>query len=491
MTSVDNSDPELKKLYDKIRDDSNDTTWGCIRYTDKKGKKLAVRNEGKGTFQNFVAALPNDECLYAYIRVNITDEVGKRTKFLLISWAPDNSPFILRARMSVDKAAVKEIFQSFALEIYAANANELNFQEIINQLKKVGGNDNPAHANEKPLGKPTNTYGHAHKTTPTKNEIGKLEKSNSGLKLERNNSGKNESTSTTTTSTTTAVTTKSSKTEKVDKPAVSAILADKANQTKVKPSSAQKATGDIDTKNLNFVGVVLGEGSVSKVEKAELNGKFVSVKLVHKPSYVDDILQHKELAHSNLVKVIGSSTVGEDGEQNIVVLEHMEISLYQFISTKWVQLKDNGKLQVSIALDIAKGIEYLHERDILHYNLNSKKILLDSNLIAKVTDYGTKFKHLEQNLLNEDKQAFFAPEAYATKVITKESNVYGYGLILWEIFTGIEFIKFYENIASNEPPEKVPPGFENLILECTNDDPKARPNFPKIVKRLTTIQLNL
>jgi len=127
----------------------------------------------------------------------------------------------------------------------------------------------------------------------------------------------------------------------------------------------------------------------------------------------------------------------------------------------------------------------------LHYNLTSKKILLTNDFTAKVEDYGTKNKHLFEILQNETKLPWVAPEAYKNKVISKEANVYSFGVLMWEILTGIDMLHFYEVPSDNEPPEQCPVDYEVLMMECTHDDPAERPTFSTIIKKLEAIDKSL
>jgi len=94
-------------------------------------------------------------------------------------------------------------------------------------------------------------------------------------------------------------------------------------------------------------------------------------------------------------------------------------------------------------------------------------------------------------LQNEKKLAWVAPEVYNNKTISKEANVYSFGILMWEILTGIDMLHFYDNPSYNEPPEHCPADYEELITDCTDDEPTERPQFSSIVKRLEVIDKSL
>ncbi|KAI5058313.1 hypothetical protein GOP47_0026483 [Adiantum capillus-veneris] len=93
-----------------------------------------------------------------------------------------------------------------------------------------------------------------------------------------------------------------------------------------------------------------------------------------------------------------------------------------------------------IALDSAKGLEYLHEcvsPPVIHCDFKSNNILMDSNFIAKVSDFGLANKVgglVSTRVLGT--HGYVAPEYALTGHLTKKSDVYSYGVVLLELLTG-------------------------------------------------------
>ncbi|KAF6176041.1 hypothetical protein GIB67_000135, partial [Kingdonia uniflora] len=110
--------------------------------------------------------------------------------------------------------------------------------------------------------------------------------------------------------------------------------------------------------------------------------------------------------------------------------------------TSALELKWETRLK--IALEAAKGLEYLHERispPVIHRDFKSSNILLDDNFHAKVSDFGLAKigsdkagGHVSTRVLGT--QGYVAPEYALTGHLTTKSDVYSYGVVLLELLTG-------------------------------------------------------
>ena len=140
----------------------------------------------------------------------------------------------------------------------------------------------------------------------------------------------------------------------------------------------------------------IGEGSFGKVYKAERKGQTVAAKQLHKqlyfgdPSVEEKFLKECEtlrgLNHQNIVTMI-DVLVPEGDVPPVLITELLDCDLAQY-------LKKHGSIQlpkvVSIALDVAEGLRYLHDRPlpIAHRDLASKNVLLTADGTAKIADFG-------------------------------------------------------------------------------------------------------
>ncbi len=93
-----------------------------------------------------------------------------------------------------------------------------------------------------------------------------------------------------------------------------------------------------------------------------------------------------------------------------------------------------------IALDVARGLTYLHARRIAHFDLKSPNILLSSNHTAKIADMGmsrTLAKDVVTKSTTIGTLAWAAPELLINTRISSAVDVYSFGVVLWELVTGL------------------------------------------------------
>ncbi|XP_054275332.1 coactosin-like protein [Macrosteles quadrilineatus] len=125
----------IQKAYNEVRDDTSETNWLVLKYN---GERIVC--SGKGTsFERFKDEFGENDRAYGYIRVQMGDEMSKRQKFLLLTWVGEDVGVIKRAKMSTDKALVKNILSNFAVELQLENKSEFDINFFKDQLNKAGG----------------------------------------------------------------------------------------------------------------------------------------------------------------------------------------------------------------------------------------------------------------------------------------------------------------------------------------------------------------
>lgn len=150
------------------------------------------------------------------------------------------------------------------------------------------------------------------------------------------------------------------------------------------------------------------------------------------------------------------------------------------------------------AYDIARGMQYLHSREIAHRDLKSLNVLIDKDLHVKLCDFGFS-KHISDSSpmkCNIGTPHWMAPEILANETYTAIVDVYAYGIVLWEIstgktpYSGIEPKKIKELVLNQDIRPEITyylsPELTNLISVCWNRKPEARPSFDTIVKLFKT-----
>ncbi|XP_056282012.1 mitogen-activated protein kinase kinase kinase 9 isoform X2 [Pseudoliparis swirei] len=165
---------------------------------------------------------------------------------------------------------------------------------------------------------------------------------------------------------------------------------------------------------------------------------------------------------------------------------------------------------VDWAVQIARGILYLHSQaivPIIHRDLKSSNILILervemedlSNKTLKITDFGLAREwHRTTKMSAAGTYAWMAPEVIRSSTFSKGSDVWSFGVLLWELLTGevpfrgIDGLAVAYGVAMNKLalpiPSTCPEPFVRLMEECWSSDPHSRPHFTLILDQLTAIE---
>ncbi|XP_065282765.1 coactosin-like protein isoform X2 [Dermacentor albipictus] len=127
----------IRRAYDDVRDDHNSTCWVLLTYD---GGEIRATSRGED-FESLKKNLVEHERAFIYLRIQAGDEMSKRSKFVFITWLSETVSVLQRARISSDKAAVKEIIKNFAVELQVGDPGELTEDHIKTTVSKAGGTD--------------------------------------------------------------------------------------------------------------------------------------------------------------------------------------------------------------------------------------------------------------------------------------------------------------------------------------------------------------
>ncbi|OAY40743.1 receptor-like kinase TMK3 [Manihot esculenta] len=197
----------------------------------------------------------------------------------------------------------------------------------------------------------------------------------------------------------------------------------------------------------------LGRGGFGVVYKGELDdGTKIAVKRMESgvisskalDEFQAEIAVLSKVRHRNLVSLLGYSIAGNE---RILVYEYMPQGALSKHLFHWKSLKLeplSWKRRLNIALDVARGMEYLHNlahRSFIHRDLKSSNILLGDDFRAKVSDFGLVklAPDGEKSVVTRLAGTFgyLAPEYAVTGKITTKADVFSFGVVLMELLTGL------------------------------------------------------
>ncbi|KAJ4908852.1 Serine/threonine-protein kinase CTR1 [Raphanus sativus] len=249
----------------------------------------------------------------------------------------------------------------------------------------------------------------------------------------------------------------------------------------------------------------IGAGSFGTVHRAEWHGSDVAVKILMEQDFhaerVNEFLREvaimKRLRHPNIVLFMGAVT--QPPNLSIVTEYLSRGSLYRLLHKSGAREQLDERRRLSMAYDVAKGMNYLHNRNppIVHRDLKSPNLLVDKKYTVKVCDFG--LSRLKASTFLSSKTAAGTPEWMAPEVLRDEqsnekSDVYSFGVILWELATlqqpwgnlnpaqVVAAVGFKNKRL--EIPRNLNPQVAAIIESCWTNEPWKRPSFATIMDLL-------
>ncbi len=238
----------------------------------------------------------------------------------------------------------------------------------------------------------------------------------------------------------------------------------------------------------------IGAGGMSDVYKAkdQVLGRFVAVKVL-KQEFAEDVnfvtKFHTEaqsaagLQHPNIVNIYD---VGSEEHVHFIVMEYVEgITLKTYIEKKG-QL--NYKEAISIAIQVARGIEAAHNNQIVHRDIKPQNIMISHEGKVKVTDFGIA-RAATSNTIHSDVMGsvhYTSPEQARNGFVDGKSDIYSLGIVMYEMVTGrvpydgdttvsiaIQHLQ-EEMIPPSVYAPQLPISLEKIIIKCTQKSQDRR-----------------
>eukprot|EP00794_Sanderia_malayensis_P007017 gene7017-7802_t len=219
--------------------------------------------------------------------------------------------------------------------------------------------------------------------------------------------------------------------------------------------------------------------------------------------------------HHNIVNMLGACTKGCEKDLMLILEYAPHGNLLSFLKNRRCTLKTNWKKETLsmenefttcdlavIAYQIAKGMEFLASRRCVHRDLAARNVLVGEGYVLKIADFG-----LARDIYKDDRYVklsagllpvkWMAIEAVRDRIFTHRSDVWSYGILLWEIMTmggspypGLPVRDLLNSLLTGyrmEQPIYCPPEIYALMRDCWIEEADDRPYFMEVVNRLARI----
>jgi hypothetical protein len=259
---------------------------------------------------------------------------------------------------------------------------------------------------------------------------------------------------------------------------------------------------EIDISLLKFENKV-ASGSFGDLYKGSYCSQEVAIKVL-KPERVNlDMLREfsqevfimRKIRHKNVVQFLGACT----RTPNLcIVTEFMaKGSVYNFLHKQKGVFKLSTLLKV--AIDVSKGMNYLHQNNIIHRDLKTANLLMDENEVVKVADFGVSRVQAQSGVMTAETGTYrwMAPEVIEHKPYDHKADVFSYAIVLWELLTGELPYSYLTPLQAAvgvvqkglRPtiPKNTHPKLAELLENCWRQNPSERPNFSVILNKLQKI----
>ncbi|XP_040590322.1 mitogen-activated protein kinase kinase kinase 10 isoform X2 [Mesocricetus auratus] len=259
---------------------------------------------------------------------------------------------------------------------------------------------------------------------------------------------------------------------------------------------------------------IIGVGGFGKVYRALWRGEEVAVKAARLDPERDPAVTAEQvrqearlfgaLRHPNIIALRGACL----SPPNLCLV--MEYARGGALSRVLAGRRVPPHVLVNWAVQVARGMNYLHNDapvPIIHRDLKSINILILeaienhslADTVLKITDFGLAREwHKTTKMSAAGTYAWMAPEVIRLSLFSKSSDVWSFGVLLWELLTGevpyreIDALAVAYGVAMNKLtlpiPSTCPEPFARLLEECWDPDPHGRPDFGSILKQLEVIE---
>ncbi|XP_031476625.1 serine/threonine-protein kinase STY13-like isoform X1 [Nymphaea colorata] len=260
----------------------------------------------------------------------------------------------------------------------------------------------------------------------------------------------------------------------------------------------------IDLRKVNM-GTAFAQGAFGKLYRGTYNGEDVAIKILERPEnspekaqlmeqqFTQEVMMLATLRHPNIVRFIGAC---RKPMVWCIVTEYAKGgSVRQFLA-KRQNRSVPLKVAVRQALDVARGMAYVHGLGFIHRDLKSDNLLIATDKSIKIADFGVARIEVQTDGMTPETGTYrwMAPEMIQHRPYNQKVDVYSFGIVLWELITGslpfhnmtavqAAFAVVNKGVRPAIPPDCLPVLAE-IMTRCWDVNPDVRPPFAEVVKML-------
>ncbi|KAJ6685252.1 SERINE/THREONINE-PROTEIN KINASE TNNI3K-RELATED [Salix purpurea] len=270
-----------------------------------------------------------------------------------------------------------------------------------------------------------------------------------------------------------------------------------------KASAAGAKPGDweIDRRLLK-IGERIASGSCGDLYCGVYFGQDVAIKIfrseqlndTQEEEFAQEVAILREVQHRNVVRFIGACTTSP---HLCIVTEFMPGgSLYDYLHKNHNILELHQVLK--FVIDVCKGMEYLHQKNIIHRDLKTANLLMDTQNVVKVADFGVARFQNQGGVMTAETGTYrwMAPEVINHLPYDQKADVFSFAIVLWELVTAkvpydsmtpLQAALGVRQGLRPDLPQNAHPKLLDLMQRCWETVPDKRPSFSEITVELETL----
>ncbi|GJS15224.1 serine/threonine-protein kinase HT1-like protein [Tanacetum coccineum] len=296
-------------------------------------------------------------------------------------------------------------------------------------------------------------------------------------------------------------------------------------------NNAKKEEWEIDLAKLDIRNVI-AHGTYGTVYRGVYDGQDVAVKVLDwgedglataaetanlRTSFRQEVAVWHKLDHPNVTKFVGASMGTSDlkipsnstsnSDHNslpsracCVVVEYLPGGTLKKYLIRNSRKKLSFKIVIQLALDLSRGLSYLHSKKIVHRDVKTENMLLDLNRTLKIADFGVARVEAQnpRDMTGETGTlGYMAPEVLDGKPYNRKCDVYSFGICLWEVYccdmpyADLSFAEVSSAVVRQnlrpDIPKCCPSAFASILKKCWDANPDRRPEMDEVVRLLEAI----